>query len=141
MASEQTSVPAAGILEQLADALVYSDVEGRIRLWNPAAEALYGFTAAEATGQSLDLIIPENLRKAHWAGFDRAVRSGVTRLGGQATLTRAVHASGRRLYVDLSFALIRDASGSVIGAVAIGRDATARYEEEKAMRQRLREIG
>jgi PAS domain S-box-containing protein len=134
----EASVPAAAIVEQMADAVVFADVEGRIRLWNPAA-ALYGFAEAEALGQSLDLMIPENLRKAHWEGFDRAVRSGATRLGGQATITRALHKSGKRLYVDLSFALVRGPSGSVIGAVAVGRDATARHEQEKALRQRPRE--
>lgn len=135
----EESVPAAAILEQMADAVVFADVEGRIRLWNSAAERLFGFAEADALGQGLDLIIPENLRKAHWDGFARAIRSGATRLGGQATVTRALHKSGKRLYVDLSFALIHGPSGSVIGAVAVGRDATARHEQEKALRQRPRE--
>ena len=140
MSIEEASVPLAAIVEQMADALVFADLKGHIRLWNPAAEALFGFSTAEAIGQNLDLIIPENLRKGHWAGFDRAIQSGATRLGGHATVTRALHKSGKRLYVDLSFALVRGPSGTVIGATAVGRDVTTRFEEEKALRQRLREL-
>ena len=124
------------IIEQAADALIFADVQGVIRVWNAAAAAVFGFEAEEALGQNLDLIIPENLRGAHWAGFHQAVESGVTRLGGRAALTRALHKSGKRLYVDLSFAVVRDASGTLIGSVAMARDATVRHEEEKARRQR-----
>ena len=140
MSNEEAPVPLAAVVEQMADALIFADTKGQIRLWNPAAVALFGFTTDEAIGQSLDLIIPENLRKGHWAGFDRAIRSGATRLGGQATVTRALHKSGKRLYVDLSFSLVRGPAGAVIGAMAVGRDVTARFEEEKALRQRLREL-
>jgi PAS domain S-box-containing protein len=140
MTIENASELATAIIEQAADAVVFADLQGVIRLWNPAAEALYGFTAAEALGQSLDLIIPENLRKPHWAAFDRAIQSGATRLGGHATVTRALHKSSKRLYVDLSFAVVKAQSGAVVGATAVGRDVTSRFEEEKAMRSRLREL-
>jgi PAS domain S-box-containing protein len=115
------------ILEQAADAVIFADRDGTIRVWNAAASALLGFAKEEALGANLDLIIPEHLRKAHWAGFDRAMASGTTRLGGQATLTRALHKDGRRLYVEMSFAVART-GGEVIGAIAIARDATARQE-------------
>jgi PAS domain S-box-containing protein len=132
---EQDSKLAQAILEQAADAVIFADREGVIRLWNRAATALFGFTGEEALGTSLDLIIPEHLRPAHWTGFRRAIESGTTRLGGRPTLTRALHKSGKRLYVDMSFALVRDPGGRIAGSVAIARDATARYEEEKARRQ------
>jgi len=80
----------------------------------------------------LDLIIPEHLRKAHWQGFDAAMENGMTRLGGRPTLTRGLHRTGRKLYVEMSFALVRDATGSVLGSVAVARDATERIEREKA---------
>src|SRR5690606_7135663 len=60
------------ILEQLAEAVVFADRGGVNRRWNVAATAMFGFTAAEAIGQRLDLIIPEHLREAHWRGFDLA---------------------------------------------------------------------
>ncbi len=124
----------AQVIANAADAIVFADRTGVIRIWNHAAETVFGFDAAEAIGQSLDLIIPERLREAHWVGFHRAIEGGATRLGGQATVTRGLHKSGRRLYVEMSFALVRDASGVIAGSVAIARDVTARQERERAQR-------
>lgn len=123
------------ILQHAADAVVFADREGVIRLWNAAATELFGFDAAEAIGASLDLIVPEHLRQPHWAGFRRAIESGATRLAGRATVTRAIHKSGRRLYVDMSFAIVRGGAGTVIGSVAIARDATARHEQHRQLRE------
>ena len=122
------------IIEQTTDALVYSDTQGTIARWNRAAEALYGFAAAEAIGQSLDLIIPERLRPAHWAGFDKAIASGTTRLAGRPALTRAAHKNGSKLYVEMTFALVKDGAGTVVGSVAMARDVTDRVEKERASR-------
>ena len=52
------------IVEGSPDAVVFGDAEGTIRIWNAGAEAVFGFTAAEAVGQSMDIIIPERLREA-----------------------------------------------------------------------------
>lgn len=123
------------ILDQIAEAVIYSDTQGIIRLWNRGSEALFGFTAAEALGQSLDLIIPENLRQAHWRGFDAAIAGGKTRLAGHPTLTRGQHKSGEKRYVEMSFALVIDEASTVLGAVAVARDVTERVEREKAARQ------
>jgi PAS domain S-box-containing protein len=126
---------APAILEQAADAVIFANVDGVIRLWNAAAATLFGFSKEEALGQSLDLIVPERLRAAHWAGFRRAIESGTTRLEGRATVTRAVSKSGNALYVEMSFALVKDAAGEVAGSVAVARDVTRRYEEERARRK------
>ncbi|KAB2922235.1 MAG: PAS domain S-box protein [Dechloromonas sp.] len=127
------------IIAQMAEALIYSDAQGTIREWNAAAEALFGHSRAQALGRSLDLIIPENLRAAHWSAFDRAMASATTRLHGRATMTRAVTADGRNIYVEMSFALVTDADGKAIGSVAVARDATQRRQEEKELRARLAE--
>ncbi len=119
------------ILEQTADAIIYSNRQGMIERWNAAATAMFGYAAAEALGQSLDLIIPEHLRAAHWRGFDAAMASGTTRLHGRPTLTRALHKSGSKLYVEMSFALVVDAAGAVLGSVAMVRDVTERMERER----------
>ena len=134
MTNEQNPWLAQAILEQAGDAVIFADSEGVIRIWNAAAVRIFGFTKEEALGKSLDLIIPEHLRQAHWTGFRRAMQSGATRLGGRPTLTRGLHQSGRRLYVEMSFAVVRAPSGIVAGSVAVARDATARYHEEKARR-------
>ena len=122
---------AQAILAQAAEAVIFADPEGVIRIWNAAAARIFGFAAEEALGNNLDLIIPERLRPAHWTAFGRAMQSGTTRLNGRPTLTRGMHKSGRRLYVEMSFAVVRASSGLVAGSVAIARDATERHEEER----------
>ncbi len=112
---------AAHILDCAGDALIAVDVRGVVTHWNRACEALFGFSRAEAIGASVDLIIPERLRAAHWAGFQRAIDSGRTRLPARATLTRALHRDGGSVYVEMSFALIKDGAERVLGSVAVAR--------------------
>ncbi|WP_066454182.1 PAS domain-containing protein [Castellaniella caeni] len=123
------------IIEQTTDALIYADRAGDIQRWNAAATALFGFPASEALGQNLDLIIPEHLRAAHWAGFEAAMERGRLKLGGRPTLTRGLHKDGRKLYVEMTFALVCDSAGEAVGAVAMARDVTERTERERAARK------
>ena len=125
------------IIEQASDALIYADQSGKIMRWNRAACRLFGYSAAEALGASLDLIIPEHLRAAHWAGFDKALDTGRMRLEGRPTLTRGLGKGGRKLYVEMTFALVKDARGRAIGSVAMARDATERVEKERAARSAM----
>jgi len=122
------------IIEHMAEAVIYANREGTIERWNASAVQMFGFSAAEAIGQRMDLMIPEHLRVAHWRGFDAAMNSGALRLNGRATLTRGLHKSGRKLYIEMSFALVRDAAGALVGSVAVARDVTERVEREKAAR-------
>ena len=126
------------VVEQSPDAIIFADKEGAIRLWNARAEAIFGFSAEEAIGKNLDIIIPERLRAAHWRGFESALAAGETKYAGRSMTTRSAHKDGRTIYVELSFALLKDRSDAVIGALATARDATQRYLEEKALRQRVR---
>jgi PAS domain S-box-containing protein len=109
----QTARPTA-----MADELIFADRKGVIRRWSASAEALFGYTQAEALGKSLDLIIPEHLRAGHWRGYDAAIASGRTRLGEKPMRTRAVHKDGGKVYVDMAFGLVRDEKGEVLGALA-----------------------
>ncbi len=122
------------ILDSAGDAIIFADGAGAIRRWSRAATALFGFTAEEALGKSLEIIIPDHLRAAHWRGFDAAINSGALRLEGRPTLTRATHKSGRKLYVELTFALVSDGA-TAEGAVAVARDVTERVERERAATQ------
>src|SRR6478609_3990384 len=90
------------MFDQAPVSLILADREGRIVAWNQASTSLFGFAASEVLGQSLDVIIPEHLRDAHWKGFDRSLASGETRYAGRVMTTRAVHKDGRKLYVDFS---------------------------------------
>ena len=108
------------------EATIFADREGIIREWNPGAASLFGFAALEAIGQSLDVIIPEHLREAHWKGYHRAIAAGQTRSGGKPMLTRAVHRDGSRLYIDVAFGIVSDAHGHVLGARATARRSQGR---------------
>jgi len=132
---EESSLLAETILDQMSDAVIYADVSGTIRRWNRAAAALFGYSAAEALGKNLDLIVPEHLRAAHWHGFEAAMTSGVMKLQGRPTVTRSQHQSGRKLYIEMSFALVREGM-AIRGAVAVARDVTERIEQQQASAHR-----
>ena len=123
---EDRSELAERVLDQIADAIIYADLSGAIVRWNRASSALFGYLPEEALGQSLDLIIPVHLRASHWSGFSAAMTKGVTKLHGRPTLTRALHKSGRKLYVEMTFAIVKNDAGEVLGSVAMARDVTER---------------
>lgn len=131
---------ARAIVSQSPDALIVSDPDGRIVVWNASAERLFGYAAAEVINQSLDIIIPERLRQAHWDGFNRALSSGVTKTAGRALTTRSMRKDGSTLYVDVGFSLLKNDAGTVIGALACARDCTERFAAEKALRARAAEL-
>ncbi len=123
------------LIAQGPDAVVFADTTGTIQVWNAAAERIFGFTQREALGASLDLIIPERFRAAHWRGFERALAEGTTKYLGHSLPTRALRADGTQIYVELSFSIIVDAQASVIGALAQARDITERFEKERVARE------
>ena len=128
------------ILRCMPEALIYADLQGIILRWNPGAQTVFGFSADEAIGQSLDLIIPERMRKAHWDGFNKAIARSGTLPGRTSMITRSLHKSGEQIYVDMSFAMVHDAQGQLLGSLAVARDATARFAEEKNLRRQLAEL-
>ncbi len=128
------------IVEQAPDGIIVASVEGKILFWNDQAHVIFGYSRQEVLGQSLDVIIPSELREAHWRGFNRAVSDGRTASFGVAMITKSVHKTGRRIYVDLSFGVLKNSTGQVTGALAFARDATERYSAEKALRADLNNL-
>ena len=128
------------LIEQAPDAVIFADQHGVIREWNPAAERIFGYPQDEAVGQSLDLIVPERFREAHWQGYDRALSEGQTKYIGKALPTRSARKDGSTIYVELTFAIVHHQTGYVIGALAHARDITERWEQERQQRQRIREL-
>lgn len=129
-----------GLVEQAPDAVIFADPEGTIRVWNRAAERIFGFAAAEAIGQNLDIIIPEKFRDAHWKGFERALGDGVTKYVGQALATKALNSAGDSMYVELSFAIVLGDDGNPTGALAHARDITERFNTEREQRKKMGEL-
>ena len=115
--------------------MIFADRQGVIRYWDAGAEAVFGHRAGEALGNSLDLIIPERFRKAHWQAYDRAIESGQTKYDNRVLTTRSMKKDGSALYVDLTFQLVKDERDAVLGALATGRDCTARYLAERQQRE------
>lgn len=128
------------VVGQSPDGIVFADREGTIRLWNRGAERIFGYSVDEALGESLDLIVPERFRDAHWTGYRRAMAEGRTKYAGQAMPTRSARKDGARIYVELTFAVLQDDSGNVLGALANVRDITERYGEGRELRRRLTEL-
>ncbi|AMV72886.1 PAS domain-containing protein [Desulfuromonas sp. DDH964] len=128
------------IIDQAPDAVLLADREGKIRLWNRGAELLFGFSAAEALGQSLDLIIPERLRGRHWDGYHRVMASGETRYGTDLLAVPAQHRDGRKLSCEFSIVMLKDNAGKVLGIASLMRDATARWQKEKELLARIAEL-
>jgi PAS domain S-box-containing protein len=136
----RTPVDYARLVEVIGDAIVVSDASGAIDLWNPAAERLFGFTQAEALGNSLDLIIPERLRERHWAGYRKTMATGETRYSHDVLRVPAVHKDGRALSIAFTVGLLYGAQHEVTGIVAVIRDETTRYAEERNLRKRIAEL-
>ena len=128
------------IVQENSDAILFSDREGIIRLWNRGAEAMFGYSAAEAIGQSLDLFIPENLRGRHWEGYHKVMASGVTRYGTELLAAPGICKDGTRLSLEFSMVIVRGDDGAVLGTGAIIRDITARFKKEKEMKERLKAL-
>ena len=125
------------IVETAGDAVIFADRDGIVRLWNRAAEGIFGYTEEEAVGRSLDLIIPERHREAHWKGYGNAMRDGFSKYGTETLSVPAVTKEGERISIEFTINLIRDGDGKVLGPVAVLRDVTARWQREKAMRERI----
>jgi PAS domain S-box-containing protein len=134
------SVDFAELVARAGDAVVVADAQGIIRVWNQAAQRIFGFTEAEALGQSLDLITPERHRQRHWNGYEKTMRTGETRYGADVLRVPALHKDGRPLSIAFTVGLLVDAANTVTGITAVIRDETQRWNEERQMRRRLAEL-
>ncbi len=125
------------ILENSPLAILYADREGKIRLWNSGAETVFGYTAKEALGQSLDLIVPERQRPRHWEGWEKVMASGVTKYGRDPLAVPAIRKDGSRISIEFNVVLVRDDSGDLAGVAAMVQDVTARWQKQKELNARL----
>jgi PAS domain S-box-containing protein len=125
------------IVEEMPEAVIFADRQGVVRLWNRGAEIIFGYSAAEATGQSLDLIIPERFRARHWDGYRHVMATGVTSYGQRLLAVPAMRKDGQRISIEFSIALLKDERGDVTGALAVVRDVTARWQAERERNARL----
>ena len=126
--------------EAVGDAIILADTNGVIRLWNQAAERLFGFTVAEALGSSLDLVIPERFRERHWAGYAKTMATARTQYEHDVLRVPAVHKDGRALSIAFTVGLLHGPRRQVTGIEAVVRDETVRFAEERKLRKQLAEL-
>jgi len=124
----------------MGDAVVVCDAQGRVTVWNPAAERMFGFTQAEALGQRMDMIVPERLRKRHWDGYDKSMETGKTRYAHDVLRVPAVDKAGRTLSIAFTVFMMYDTEGKVTACGSVIRDETDRFNEDRALRKRLVEL-
>src|ERR1051325_6133895 len=120
---------AEALLTTRSDAVVAADADGIIRFWNAGAERIFGHAAADAIGQSLDLIIPERLRQRHWDDFRHTMATGRSRYGeGESLSVPARRRDGGTISVEFTIVPLRGHDGQMNGIIVIMRDATSRFE-------------
>ncbi len=129
---------AESLLRTRSEAIIAADRAGTICFWNPGAERIFGYAAAEAIGHSLDLIIPERLRERHWQGYRVTMANGKSRYGeGDVLSVPAMHKNGGTISIEFTILPLRESSGEIIAIVAIVRDVTKRFAEIRELRKRL----
>ena len=132
---------AEALLTSASDAIIATDRDGLVTYWNPGATRIFGFASDEAIGQSLDFIIPENLRARHWDGYRNTMATGESRYGaGDLLSVPALTKSGTRISVEFTIVMLRDERGLPDGTVAVLRDVTKSFSEKLALRREIREL-
>ena len=136
----QAAIDFKQLVEAVGDAIVASDASGFITLWNPAAQHMFGFTESEALGKSLDIIIPQRQQQRHWDGYHKTMATGQTKYGNDVLRVPAVHKDGRMLSIAFTVALLHSPDQKVSAIVAVIRDESSRFAEERNLKKRLAEL-
>ncbi len=135
----QSNIDFHQLVEALGDGVIVCDAGGAITVWNAAATRIFGFTEADAIGQSLDLIIPERQRQRHWDGYHKTMDTGETRYGADVLRVPALHKEGKPLSIAFTVAMLFTPEHTVSAIVAVIRDETTRFNDDRALRKRLAE--
>ncbi len=122
------------------DAIMACDAKGTVILWNAAAQRIFGHSAEEALGQSLDMIIPVRQRQRHWDGYHQTMATGITKYGSDLLKVPALHKNGHTLSIAFTVSMLHGADGKVSAIVAIVRDESKRFAEDRELRKRLMEL-
>jgi PAS domain S-box-containing protein len=135
-----TNIDLHQLVECVGDAIIVADADEKIVLWNPAATRIFGYSEAEALGNTLDLIVPERQRQRHNEGYSHSMQTGTTRYGTSLLKVPAKHQDGSMLSIAFTVGMLFDENHEANGVVAIIRDETARFAEERALKKRLSDL-
>jgi PAS domain S-box-containing protein len=134
------TVDLAQLVTAIGDAIVISDAGGKIILWNPAAQRIFGYSESEALGQPLDIITPQRLQQRHWDGYHKTMATGITRYGNDVLRVPAVHKDGHALSIAFTVAMLYTPDHKVSSIVAVIRDETSRFEDDRKLKKKLVEL-
>ena len=126
------------IIENSQDAILFSNLDGIIGLWNSGAEEIFDYKKEEAVGKSLDIIIPEKLRQRHWEGYYKVMETGESRYGKELLKVPAIRKDGTSISVEFTIMLVRNLENEIIGTAAIIRDVTERWKQERELKQKIK---
>ncbi|MDB5952966.1 MAG: domain S-box protein [Massilia sp.] len=136
----QTDIDFHQLADTLGDGVIVCDAAGAIIFWNASATRIFGFTEADALGQSLDLIVPDRQRQRHWDGYHKTMATGETRYGADLLRVPALHKEGKPLSIAFTVAMLHTPEGKVSAIVAIVRDETVRWSEERALKAKVAQL-
>ncbi len=128
------------LVAESRDAIIFADRDGVIRLWNAGAEAMFGYRASEVEGRTLELIIPPKLRARHNEGYALVMARGTSKYAAELLAVPGLRSDGVQISLEFTITLIKDDRGEVLGAAAILRDVTARWQRERELKKRLAEL-
>jgi PAS domain S-box-containing protein len=136
----RTTVDLPQLIDCIGDAVIVADAHEKIVLWNAAATRIFGYSEEEALGHTLDLIVPERQRQRHNEGCRKSMQTGTTRYGTSLLKVPAKHKDGHTLSIAFTVGLLFDQKHQANGVVAVIRDETDRFAEERALKKRLSEL-
>ena len=136
----KTSVDLQQLVGCVGDAIIVADANEKIVLWNPAATRIFGYSEEEALGNTLDLIVPERQRQKHNEGYNHSMVTGTTRYGTSLLKVPAKHKDGGALSIAFTVGMLFDALGKANGVVAIIRDETERFAQERALKRQIADL-
>lgn len=128
------------IINKAQDAIVFSDKQGIIRLWNKGAAKIFGHSPEKAIGKTLDIIIPDAFRERHWEGYREVMDTGKTKYANRLLTVPSIRKDGSNVSIEFTIVLVRDQNAEVLGTAAIIRDVSERWKKEKKMKRRLAEL-
>ena len=136
----EPQIDPAAVVAAIGDAVIVSDVQGCVVVWNAAAERLFGWTEAEALGQRMDMIIPERLRKRHWEGYDKSMQTGETRYAHDVLRVPAVDKAGRAMSIAFTVFMLFGPDGRPSACGSVIRDETGRFAQDRELRKHVAEL-
>ena len=136
----KTTVDLPQLIDSIGDAVIVVDAHEKIVLWNAAATRIFGYSEEEALGHTLDLIVPERQRQRHNEGCRKSMQTGTTRYGTSLLKVPAKHQDGRTLSIAFTVGMLFDEKHQANGVVAVIRDETERFAQERALKKRLSEL-